>query len=95
MEKEYAECTADGREDGRLWCATTYDYKKDQKWGFCESKQAGIFYFCSNNTFLIQCFHMSLCSLLQDLEVIVVLMAICVRNEKGKVLVMGNTGEEL
>uniref|UniRef100_A0A803YBN3 Protein sel-1 homolog 1 n=1 Tax=Meleagris gallopavo TaxID=9103 RepID=A0A803YBN3_MELGA len=37
MEKEYAECTADGREDGRLWCATTYDYKKDQKWGFCES----------------------------------------------------------
>lgn len=39
MEKEYAECTADGREDGRLWCATTYDYKKDQKWGFCECKQ--------------------------------------------------------
>lgn len=38
LEKEYAECTADGREDGRLWCATTYDYKKDQKWGFCESK---------------------------------------------------------
>ncbi|PKU33559.1 protein sel-1 hypothetical protein [Limosa lapponica baueri] len=37
MEKEYAECTADGREDGRLWCATTYDYKKDQKWGFCET----------------------------------------------------------
>ncbi|XP_033370773.1 protein sel-1 homolog 1 isoform X2 [Parus major] len=39
MEKEYAECTADGREDGRLWCATTYDYKKDQKWGFCESEE--------------------------------------------------------
>ncbi|XP_065541982.1 protein sel-1 homolog 1 isoform X2 [Lathamus discolor] len=39
MEKEYPECTADGREDGRLWCATTYDYKKDQKWGFCETEE--------------------------------------------------------
>ncbi|KAM9290666.1 protein sel-1 homolog 1 [Morus bassanus] len=39
MEKEYVECTADGREDGRLWCATTYDYKKDQKWGFCETEE--------------------------------------------------------
>ncbi|KAM6393836.1 protein sel-1 homolog 1 isoform 2-T2 [Pluvialis apricaria] len=39
MEKEYAECTADGREDGRLWCATTYDYKQDQKWGFCETEE--------------------------------------------------------
>ncbi|XP_064919821.1 protein sel-1 homolog 1 isoform X2 [Columba livia] len=39
LEKEYAECTADGREDGRLWCATTYDYKKDQKWGFCETEE--------------------------------------------------------
>ncbi|NXS52552.1 SE1L1 protein, partial [Brachypteracias leptosomus] len=39
MEKEYAECTGDGREDGRLWCATTYDYKKDQKWGFCETEE--------------------------------------------------------
>ncbi|XP_050809210.1 protein sel-1 homolog 1 isoform X2 [Gopherus flavomarginatus] len=39
LEKEYAECTADGREDGRLWCATTYDYKRDQKWGFCETEE--------------------------------------------------------
>ncbi|XP_053139946.1 protein sel-1 homolog 1 isoform X2 [Hemicordylus capensis] len=39
LEKEYAECTADGREDGRLWCATTYDYKSDQKWGFCETEE--------------------------------------------------------
>ncbi|XP_034274160.1 protein sel-1 homolog 1-like isoform X2 [Pantherophis guttatus] len=39
MEKEYSECTADGREDGRLWCATTYDYKTDQKWGFCETEE--------------------------------------------------------
>ncbi|KAJ7345071.1 hypothetical protein JRQ81_001021 [Phrynocephalus forsythii] len=39
LEKEYSECTADGREDGRLWCATTYDYKSDQKWGFCETEE--------------------------------------------------------
>ncbi|KAM9294687.1 protein sel-1 homolog 1 [Gastrophryne carolinensis] len=39
MEKEYDECTTDGREDGRLWCATTYDYKKDLKWGFCETEE--------------------------------------------------------
>ncbi|KAM4690298.1 protein sel-1 homolog 1 [Rhinophrynus dorsalis] len=37
-EKEYAECTSDGREDGRLWCGTTYDYKMDKKWGFCETE---------------------------------------------------------
>ncbi|XP_066134217.1 protein sel-1 homolog 1 [Saccopteryx bilineata] len=39
LEKEYDECTSDGREDGRLWCATTYDYKADEKWGFCETEE--------------------------------------------------------
>ncbi|XP_066884040.1 protein sel-1 homolog 1 isoform X2 [Kogia breviceps] len=39
LDKEYDECTSDGREDGRLWCATTYDYRADEKWGFCETEE--------------------------------------------------------
>ncbi|KAM3593597.1 uncharacterized protein V6R79_016732 [Siganus canaliculatus] len=38
MEKWYAECTKDGRSDGRLWCATERDYDKETKWGFCPTK---------------------------------------------------------
>ncbi|KAJ3601174.1 hypothetical protein NHX12_032147, partial [Muraenolepis orangiensis] len=31
-------CTGFGREDGHLWCATTHDYGKDERWGFCPVK---------------------------------------------------------
>ncbi|XP_067856787.1 zinc finger protein 335-like [Heptranchias perlo] len=33
--KTYKTCTADGRDDGHIWCATTADYDNDQKFGFC------------------------------------------------------------
>uniref|UniRef100_A0A672JWI7 Protein sel-1 homolog 1-like n=1 Tax=Sinocyclocheilus grahami TaxID=75366 RepID=A0A672JWI7_SINGR len=39
QEKEFLECTTEGRVDGRLWCATTYDYNTDKKWGFCETEE--------------------------------------------------------
>ncbi|KAM6905896.1 protein sel-1 homolog 1-like isoform 3-T3 [Lycodopsis pacificus] len=37
--KEYLDCTTDGRGDGRLWCATIYDYDQEKKWGFCETEE--------------------------------------------------------
>ena len=33
--KEYSACTTEGRNDGHLWCATTSNFDKDKKWGFC------------------------------------------------------------
>uniref|UniRef100_A0A8C3S4D6 C-type mannose receptor 2 n=1 Tax=Chelydra serpentina TaxID=8475 RepID=A0A8C3S4D6_CHESE len=34
----FHDCTSTGREDGHLWCATTQDYGKDERWGFCPIK---------------------------------------------------------
>uniref|UniRef100_A0A8C2K3E8 SEL1L adaptor subunit of ERAD E3 ubiquitin ligase n=1 Tax=Cyprinus carpio TaxID=7962 RepID=A0A8C2K3E8_CYPCA len=39
QDKEFSECTTEGRVDGRLWCATTYNYNTDKKWGFCETEE--------------------------------------------------------
>uniref|UniRef100_A0A8C3EKU1 Uncharacterized protein n=1 Tax=Corvus moneduloides TaxID=1196302 RepID=A0A8C3EKU1_CORMO len=37
-EQWWAECTAAGRTDGWLWCATTADYDTDQRYGLCPSR---------------------------------------------------------
>lgn len=33
--KWYYECTAEGRDDHLLWCATGTHYDDTKKWGFC------------------------------------------------------------
>ncbi|XP_058509180.1 C-type mannose receptor 2 isoform X2 [Solea solea] len=38
--KWFHSCTSIGREDGHLWCATTFDYGKDERWGFCPVKSS-------------------------------------------------------
>ncbi|XP_073715683.1 macrophage mannose receptor 1 [Misgurnus anguillicaudatus] len=37
-DKWFAECTMEGRSDGKLWCSTEADYDTDKKWGFCPTK---------------------------------------------------------
>ncbi|KAF3696812.1 Matrix metalloproteinase-9 [Channa argus] len=36
--KSYTTCTTDGRSDNLPWCATTADFDKDKKYGFCPSE---------------------------------------------------------
>uniref|UniRef100_A0A8C6L0H5 Insulin-like growth factor 2 receptor n=6 Tax=Nothobranchius TaxID=28779 RepID=A0A8C6L0H5_NOTFU len=47
---EYNECTADGRTDGKKWCATTSSFDKDHRWGFCSKvsakRQSSILFIC-------------------------------------------------
>lgn len=37
--KSYTSCTTEGRTDNLPWCATTADYNKDKKYGFCPSER--------------------------------------------------------
>ncbi|XP_038606275.1 matrix metalloproteinase-9 [Tachyglossus aculeatus] len=41
--RSFAACTAEGRSDGRLWCATTHDYDRHRKWGFCPDTGYSLF----------------------------------------------------
>lgn len=37
-ENWYTGCTSEGRSDRQLWCATQTDYHREEKWGFCPTK---------------------------------------------------------
>ncbi|MBN3306457.1 MPRI protein, partial [Amia calva] len=50
QKKPYMKCTTDGRVDNRDWCATTDDYDRDGKWGFCANVTEK-----KSSTFIFKC----------------------------------------
>uniref|UniRef100_A0A673V060 Matrix metalloproteinase-9 n=1 Tax=Suricata suricatta TaxID=37032 RepID=A0A673V060_SURSU len=41
--QEYTTCTSEGRADRHLWCATTSNFDRDKKWGFCSDRGYSLF----------------------------------------------------
>nr|XP_032833283.1 72 kDa type IV collagenase-like [Petromyzon marinus] len=41
--RSYETCTAEGRADGQLWCATTDSYDAHRKWGLCPAAGLSLF----------------------------------------------------
>ncbi|XP_036401571.1 secretory phospholipase A2 receptor [Megalops cyprinoides] len=58
--KWYSECTSEGREDHRRWCATTSRYDEDEKWGFCPSPESGCDTFWDVNQETKACYQFNL-----------------------------------
>ncbi|XP_076873911.1 cation-independent mannose-6-phosphate receptor isoform X2 [Brachyhypopomus gauderio] len=53
MGQSYSECTTEGKQDGKKWCATTANYDKDKKWGACSNvtakRQSSILFTCERS----------------------------------------------
>lgn len=45
MGTEYNTCTPQGRDDGFLWCSTTYNFDDDGKYGFCPHECKSVLWF--------------------------------------------------
>ncbi|XP_066554682.1 C-type mannose receptor 2 [Amia ocellicauda] len=64
----FHECTSIGREDGHLWCATTTDYGKDERWGFCPVKSPGCETFWDSDPVTKSCYQFNFQSTLSWTE---------------------------